>query len=129
MSRNAVGVGVRLTSIVPTPAELREAEELIARAKDPAKKLASCMQTFKSWCQTTGRSQNVQLLDSRTEERRQYMFQYLVMVQRHKKQKLQVTTTDAKIAERRELGECGWRGWAFVIGEYGEEKTPSTETI
>ena len=113
---------MRLKSLVPTQEELDAAKRLIEEAKDPSKKLASAMQSFKHWVQTTGAVDNPEALESKLEERKAYMYQYLVHAARHKKAKLNQIVAKTHTAHKKTVGTEGWVGWPVVVSKIGEKR-------
>ena len=103
---------LRLKSLVPTQEELDAAKRLIEEAKDPSKKLANAMQSLKHWVQTTGAAENPEALESKLEERKAYMYQFLVHVARHKKAKLNQIVAKTHTAHKKTVGTEGVGGVA-----------------
>ena len=111
-----------LASVQPSAAELEAARRLIEDSKDPAKKMASAMQSFKSWCQRAGAKDNQEALLSSGEARKRCMMDYLVMNARHKKAKMEAVSQRSVVHHKKKSSRAGWKSYEYVKGRVGEAK-------
>ena len=111
-----------LSSVHPTPQELQAAQELFEHAKDPTKKMASTMASFKSWCQRAGAKDNQEALQSSGEARKRFMMDYLVMNARHKKARVEAVSQRSVVHHKKNLSRGGWKSHAYVEGKVGQNK-------
>ena len=73
-----------LASVVPTPEEVREAQNVIAMAADPEKAAKSKMQSMKHWLKAGGHANNPVALESRGDLRKRYLTEFMVLQAREK---------------------------------------------
>ena len=96
---------------MPTPEEIEEAKQNIEMARDPQKQLASCMQSFKTWCMGTGNNAaNAQRLAATGDLRKKFMYDYIVMMNRQKKAKLAAYSSRMFESMETTNKEKGWMG-------------------
>ena len=79
-------LAVKLDQFTPTAEELAEARAVLQRAEDPLRAERAAMATFVAWAKQNG--QNQKALDSRMQDRKDYLMKFLCWQAKDKKAKL-----------------------------------------
>ena len=103
---------VKLDQFTPSAEELAEARAVLQRAEDPLRAERAAMATFTAWAKQNG--QNQKALDSKLQDRKDYLMKFLCWQAKDKKAKLNSESKRTVTTSKTKKNLTGWKSLEFM---------------